>query len=61
MKRDASADRAADQDRPVQFERGHDLEDHAGVLRRGELVLLVVPARRRRGLACQGMSKAMTR
>ena len=29
MQRDAAADRAADQDRPVEFERGHDLQDHA--------------------------------
>jgi hypothetical protein len=35
----------------VEFQRGHDVEDHAGVLRRGELVFLVVPAGRRRGLA----------
>ena len=44
MQRDAAADRAADQDRLVELERGHDLEDHGGVLRRGELVFLVVPA-----------------
>ena len=44
MQRDAAADRAADRDRPVEFERGHDLQDHGGVLRRGELVFLVVPA-----------------
>ena len=54
MQRDASADRAAHQDRPVEFERGHDFEDHGGVLRRGELVLLVMPARRRRRLAVPG-------
>ena len=54
MQRDAAADRATDQDRPVEFERGHDLEDHGGVLRRGELVFLVVPAGRRRGFAVPG-------
>jgi hypothetical protein len=54
MKRDASADRASDQDRAVQFQRGHDVKDHRRVLRRGELVFLVVPARRRRRLAMPG-------
>jgi hypothetical protein len=54
MQRDASADRASDQDRPVEFERGHDVEDHRRVLRRGELIFLVVPARRRRRLAMPG-------
>src|SRR5712671_5034509 len=54
MQRDASADRASDQDRPVEFERGHDIEDHRRVLRRGELIFLVVPARRRRRLAVPG-------
>ena len=54
MQRDAAADRASDRDRTVEFERGHDLEDHGGVLRRGQLVFLVVPARRRRRLAVPG-------
>src|SRR5260370_1077356 len=54
MQRDASADRASDQDWPVEFERGHDIEDHRRVLRRGELIFLVVPARRRRRLAMPG-------
>jgi hypothetical protein len=54
MQRDAPADRTADQDRPVEFERGHDVQDHCGVLRRGELVLLIVPAGRRRRFAVPG-------
>src|SRR3984893_5444846 len=54
MQRDASTDRASDQDRPGEFERGHDLEDHRRVLRRGKLIFLVVPARRRRRLAVPG-------
>ncbi|MDB5638282.1 MAG: hypothetical protein JWP51_3190 [Bradyrhizobium sp.] len=44
VKRNAPADRAADQDRPVKFERGHDLEYHGRVLRRGEPVFVGVPA-----------------
>ncbi len=51
MQRDASADRASDQDRPVELERRHDLQNHGRVLCRGELIFLVVPARRRRRLA----------
>ena len=54
MQADAPADRTADQDRLVQFERAHDLQHHGDVLRRGELVLLLVPARRRRGFAVPG-------
>jgi hypothetical protein len=51
VQRDAPADRAAHHDRPVEFQRGHDVEDHGRVLRRGELILLVVPAGRRRRFA----------
>jgi hypothetical protein len=51
MQRDAAADRTADQDRPIEFEGSRHLQNHGRVLRRGELVLLVVPAGRRRGLA----------
>ena len=54
MQRDAAADRTADHDRPVEFERGRDLQDHGRVLRRGELILLLMPARRRRRLAVPG-------
>src|ERR1700693_5039731 len=54
MKRDAAADRASDQDRPVELERRHDLEDHGGVLRRGELIFLIVPSRWWRRLAVPG-------
>ena len=54
MQRDAAADRAADQDRPVEPERGRNLQHHGGVLRRGELIFLVMPAGRRRRLAVPG-------
>jgi hypothetical protein len=54
MQRDAAADRTADQDRPVQFERCRNLQNHRRVLRRGQLVFLVVPAGWRRRLAVPG-------
>ena len=54
MQRDAAADRTADQDRSVEFECGRNLQNHRRVLRRGELVLLLVPARRRRRFAVPG-------
>jgi hypothetical protein len=54
LQRDAPADRASDQDRVIEIERGHDLEDHGGILRRGELIFLVVPAGRRRRFAVPG-------
>ena len=54
MQRDAPSDRAAHHDRLVEFQRGHDVEDHGGVMRRGQLVLLVVPAGRWRRFAMPG-------
>jgi hypothetical protein len=51
MQRDAAADRAADQDRAIEFERRRNLQNHRRVLRRGELILLIVPSGRRRRFA----------
>jgi hypothetical protein len=47
MQRDAATDRTADQDRPVEPKRCGNLQHHGRVLRRGELIFLVMPAGRR--------------
>ena len=54
MQHDAPADRAAHGDRLVEAERIGDFHDHAHIVARGELVFLVLPAGRRRGLAVPG-------
>src|SRR5579872_3627168 len=51
MQHDASADRAAHDHRLVEFERVRDVHDHAHVIARGELILRILPAGRRRGFA----------
>ena len=54
MQHDAPADRAAHDDRLVEFERVGDFDDHAHIVARGELVFRVLPAGRRRRLAVPG-------
>src|SRR5262249_52187152 len=51
MQNDASADRATDGYRPVEFERVGDLDDHSHIVARGELVISILPSGRRGGLA----------
>ena len=54
MQHNASADRATHRHRLVERERIGDLDDHAHIIARSELVFAVLPAGRRRRLAVPG-------